>query len=167
MEEKILLAELTKNCEGKKQKLMELLEAFDMACLGYDLQEQHLKDIHNRVLQENVFHASKDLSRCEPKFNVGDRVTDEEYLFLLSDEDFDKVMKLSRPICVAEKLTNKNGYFLDNWVDFRQKAREELVKFLIDEIIPESLRHHFASCRWNIFRSDKLINTFKKSLKVA
>ena len=166
MEEKILLAELTKNCEGKKQKLMELLEAFELACLGYDLQDQHSKDIHNRVLQENEFFAAHGCGRGLD-IHIGDRITDEEYLFLLSDKDFDKVMKLSRPICVAEKLTDKKGYFLENWVSIRAKAREELVNFLIYEIIPESLRPHFDSCRWNIVHSDKLINAFRNSLKAA
>ena len=166
MEEKILLAELTKNCEGKKQKLMELLEAFELACLGYDLQDQHSKDIHNRVLRENEFFCDKEFSR-DTGFKIGDRITDEEYLFLLSDEDFDKVMKLARPICVEEKLTDEKGYFLENWGSIRSKAREELVNFLIYEIIPESLRHHFDSCRWNIVHSDKLINAFRKSMKAA
>ena len=166
MEENILLAELAKNCEGKKEKLMDLLKAFDLACLGYDLQDQHVKDIHNRVLRENEFFAVHDLGRGQ-NINVGDRITDEEFLFLLSDKDFDKVMKLSRPICVAEKLTDKNGYFLENWVGIRQKAREELVNFLIYEVIPESLRHHFDSCRWNIVHSNKLINAFKNSFTKA
>ena len=166
MEEKILLAELTKNCEGKKQKLMDLMEAFDLACLGYDLQDQHSKDIHNRVLRENEFFCDKEFSR-DTGFKIGDRITDEEYLFLLSDEDFDKVMKLARPICVEEKLTDKDGYFLENWVGIRAKAREELVNFLIYEIIPESLRPHFDSCRWNVVHSDKLIDVFKKSMKAA
>ena len=166
MEEKILLAELTKNCEGKKQKLMDLLEAFELACLGYDLQDQHSKDIHNRVLQENEFFAAHDCGRGLD-IHIGDRITDEEYLFLLSDKDFDKVLKLSHPICVAEKLTDEKGYFLENWVGIRAKAREELVNFLIYEIIPESLRHHFDSCRWNVVHSDKLIDVFKKSMKAA
>ena len=166
MEEKILLAELAKNCEGKKEKLMDLLKAFELACLGYDLQDQHSKDIHNRVLQENEFFAAHDCGRGLD-IHVGDRITDEEYLFLLSDKDFDKVMKLSRPICVAEKLTDEKGYFLEDWVGIRAKAREELVSFLIYEVIPESLRHHFDSCRWNIVHSDKLINAFKNSFTKA
>ena len=166
MEEKILLAELTKNCEEKRKKMMELLETFDLACLGYDLQDQHSKDIHNRVLRENEFFCDKEFSR-DTGFKIGDRITDEEYLFLLSDEDFDKVMKLAHPICVEEKLTDENGYFLENWSEICRKAREELVSFLVYEIIPESLRHNFSSCLWNIIKSDKLIDAFRNSLKAA
>ena len=166
MEEKILLAELTKNCGEKKEKLMDLLEAFDLAELGCDLQDQHSKDIHNRVLQENEFFCDKEFSR-DTGFKKGDRITDEEYLFLLSDDDFDKVMKLARPICVEEKLTDENGYFLENWSEIRRKAREELISFLVYEIIPESLRHNFSSCLWNVIKSDKLIDAFRNSVKAA
>lgn len=167
MEKEMLLAELRKNCEGKEQKLLELLKAFDLACIGYEMQDQHSKDIHNRVLQENEFFAAKDFSRWEPKFKVGDRVTDEEYLFLLSDEDFDKVMKLARPICVAEKLTDERGYFLENWVEIRSKARHELVSYIIYNVIPENVRQFFYVCLHNIVQSDKLINIFKGCLGVA
>ena len=163
MEEKILLAELTKNCGEKEEKLMDLLEAIDLAKLGYDLQDQHSKDIHNRVLRENEFFCDKEFSH-DTGFKVGDRITDEDYLFLLSDEDFDKVMELSRPICVEEKLTDEKGYFLEDWSGICRKAREELVSFLVYEIIPETLRIHFKSCLWNVVHSDKLINAFKNSL---
>lgn len=160
MEKDILMAELAKNCEGKREKLSELLKAFDLACLGYDLQEQRSKDIHNRVLRENEFFCAREFSR-DTGIKVGERITDEEYLFLLSDEDFDKVMKLARPICVAEKLTDKDGYFLEDWVGIRRNARLELVTYIVYEIIPASLRPQFDSCRWNIVQSDKLIDIFK------
>lgn len=166
MEENILLAELAKNCEGKREKLLNLLQAFDLACIGYDLQDQHSKDIHNRVLRENEFFAEKEAISYYG-ISKGDRITNEECLFLLSDKDFDKVMELSRPICVAEKLTDENGYFLENWSQIRSNARLELVTYLVYEIIPESLRQHFDICRWNIVKGDKLIDIFKKNLKVA
>lgn len=161
--EKELLAELAGNCEGKREKLVELLKGFELANIGWDIQEQHAKDIHNRVLAENVFLCAKDL--CDIK--IGERITDEENLFLLSDADFDKVMKFARPICVEEHLTDKDGYFLEDWGEIRRKAREHLVSFIIWEIIPESMRHHFTSCLWNIVQSDKLIKIFKDSIKNA
>ena len=101
MEEMKLLAELTKNCEEKKQKLLGMLEYFDLTDLGCDLQEQRCKDVHNRVLAENEFFCDKEFSR-DTGFKIGDRITDEDYLFLLSDSDFSKVMELSLPILVEE-----------------------------------------------------------------
>lgn len=163
MEENVLLAELTKNCEGKKEKLFDLLKAYELACIGYDLQEQRCKDVHNRVLRENEFFCVRDFSR-DTGFNVGDRITDDEYLFLLSDEDFDKVMKLARPILVEEKITDENGYFLEDWGGMRGDSWRELVYFIVDEIIPISLRHNFETCKRSIVQGNKLIDAFKKSI---
>ena len=41
MEEKVLLAELTKNCEGKKGKLIELLKVYEIAELGREVWREH------------------------------------------------------------------------------------------------------------------------------
>lgn len=166
MEENILLAELTKNCDGKKEKLLELLKAFDLANLGYDIQEQMCKDVHNRVLAEHEFFCDKEFSR-DTGIKAGDRITDEEYLFLLSDEDFDRVMELSLPIMVAEKITDDGGYFLEDWGKIRCDARCTLVDFLIGEIVPASFRELFGKSRSNIVFQEKLINAFKNCVKKA
>lgn len=160
MEEKILLAELKKNCGEKKEKVLELLKALDLANLGYDMQEQMCKDIHNRVLAEHEFFCDKVFSR-DTGFNVGDRITDEEFLFLLSDKDFDCVMKLSRPIMVAEKITDKDGYFLENWGKIRCDARQELVEYVILEVVPAPLRPIFWDNRFSITVQEKLIKITK------
>ena len=160
MEEKILLAELKGNCEEKKAKVLELFEALELAELGYKLQDERCKDIHNRVLAEHEFLCDKEFSR-DTGFNVGDRITDDEFLFLLSDEDFDRVMKLSRPIEVAEKITDEDGYFLENWGKMRCDARCELVEYIILEIVPEALRPIFWENRINYTFQEKLIKITK------
>lgn len=160
MEEKILLAELTKNCGEKKAKVLELFEALELAELGYKLQDERCKDIHNRVLAEHEFLCDKEFAR-DTGFNVGDRITDDEFLFLLSDEDFDRVMKLSRPIEVAEKITDEDGYFLENWGKIRCDARCELVEYIILEIVPEALRPIFWENRINYTFQEKLIKITK------
>lgn len=60
MDEVKLLSELTKNCEGKKEKLLDLLKAYDLAELGRDVQRQQFKDIENKVLKENEFFCGRD-----------------------------------------------------------------------------------------------------------
>lgn len=160
MEDKILLAELTKNCDHKKAKVLELFEALELAELGYKLQDERCKDIHNRVLAEHEFLCDKEYSR-DTGFKVGDRITDDEFLFLLSDEDFDRVMKLSRPIEVAEKITDEDGYFLENWGKMRCDARCELVEYIILEIVPEALRPIFWENRINYTFQEKLIKITK------
>ena len=166
MEEKILLAELKKNCDGKLSKLNELITTLELAELGYKLQDERCKDVYNRVLAEHEFLCDKEFSR-DTGFKVGDRITDEENLFLLSDEDIDRVTKLSRPIMVAEKITDKDGYFLENWGKMRCDARCELVEYIILEIVPEALRPIFWENRINYTFQEKLIKITKDAFKKA
>lgn len=160
----MLLEELTKNCKEKKQELLDLMEAFDLACLGYDTQEQHEKDILNRVLQENEFFAEQECERGETHIHVGDRITDDDFSFLLSDDDFDRMLELARPIDVKEGLTDEEGNYLEHWADIRANARRELVNFIIDEMVPKAFRHHFNGHRMNNVATDKLINIFRNSI---
>ena len=58
MEEKILLAELTKNCGEKKEKLMDLLKTFDLAELGRKIDDEREKEIAQ--LKEQLGQAERD-----------------------------------------------------------------------------------------------------------
>lgn len=160
----MLLAELTKNYKEKMQKLMDLMKTFDLACLGYDMQEQHSKDILNRVLRENEFFCARNYSR-DIGYDIGDRILDEDYLFMLSEEDFNRVLELSNHIGVEEKLIDEEGNYLEHWADIRAKARRELVNFIIDEMVPKEWRHHFNGHRMSIVITDKLINLFRNFTK--
>ena len=156
MEEIKLTAELKKNCETNREKLSELLKVFDLCVLGYDMQEQRCKDVYNKVLSENEFYASLDIERTGVK--VGERITDEKFDFLLSEEDFDRLQTLAIQIFVAEKITDENGYFIENWVTKKVQAREELVEFIINNIVPKEMRKTFLEAKYNIVQMDKLIN---------
>ena len=156
MEEIKLTAELKKNCETNREKLSELLKVYDLAVLGYDVQEQRCKDVYNKVLSKNEFYASRDIERTGVK--VGERITDEKFDFLLSDEDFDRLQALAIQIFVAEKITDENGYFIENWVTKKVQARKELVEFIINNIVPKEMRETFSAAKYNIVQMDKLIN---------
>ena len=156
MEEIKLTAELKKNCETNREKLSELLKVFDLCVLGYDMQEQRCKDVYNKVLAENEFYASLDIERTGVK--VGERITDEKFDFLLSDEDFDRLQTLANPIFVVEGITDENGYFIEDWVTKKVQARKELVEFIINNIVPKEMRETFWEARQNIVQMDKLIN---------
>ena len=159
MEETILMAELKKNCETNREKLSELLKVYDLTELGYQVQEQRCKDVYNKVLSENEFFASRDVARTEIK--VGERITDEKFDFLLSDEDFDRLQTLARPIFVAEGITDENGYFIENWVTKKVHARKDLVEFIIQNIVPSEMREKFWEVRHNIVQTDKLISIMR------
>ena len=166
MDKMKLLAELTMNCNGKKEKLLGMLEYFDLANLGYDLQKQRCKDVHNRVLAKHEFKCAKEFSRGTG-YKIGDRITDESMMFLLSDEDFHRLMELSRPIMVEEGITDENGFYIEPWAQKRSDARHGLISFILDEILPKTLKETLEPCRWNVVWQDKLINAFKSCVKKA
>lgn len=159
MEKTILTAELKKNCETNREKLSELLKVYDLTVLGYQVQEQRCKDVYNKVLSENEFFASRDVARTEIK--VGERITDEKFDFLLSDEDFDRLHTLAHPIFVAEGITDENDRFIENWVTKKVHARKDLVEFIIQNIVPSEMREKFWEVRHNIMQTDKLISIMR------
>lgn len=159
MEKTILTAELKKNCETNREKLSELLKVYELTVLGYQVQEQRCKDVYNKVLSENEFYAKRDCGRCLVK--IGERITDEKFDFLLSDEDFDRLQTLARPIFVAEGITDENDYFIEDWVTKKVSARKELVEFIIQNIVPSEMREKFWEVRHNIVQTDKLINLMR------
>lgn len=159
MEKTILTAELKKNCETNREKLSELLKVYDLTVLGYQVQEQRCKDVYNKVLSENEFFASRDVARTEIK--VGERITDEKFDFLLSDEDFGRLHALAHPIFVAEGITDENDRFIENWVTKKVHARKDLVEFIIQNIVPSEMRVKFWEVRHNIVQTDKLIDIMR------
>lgn len=165
MEEKILLAELTKNCDEKKQKLIELLTTFELAEIGYDMNEERCKDIYNQILAENKFYAAKDGSRIG--VGLGDRITDKSQVFLLSDEEWDRLHSLVQPALTKAGITDERGYYVERWPEIRCHARSELVDYILDDILPLPLRMSLEVCRNSVVWQDKLIKVFKSSLNPA
>lgn len=160
MEEKALLAELTKNCNEKDEKVVELLKTYELAELGREVWRQQFKDIENRVLSENVFLCAREFTR-DTGLKIGDRITDEKKTFLLSDEDFDRLQEILLPEYAKAGLTDEKGYYKTNWDTIANDARNELVKYIIDEIVPKSLAEVFRKNIWSIVMQEKLIKITK------
>jgi len=169
MEKEILLAELTKNCGEKKEKLMDLLKAFDLAELGSKVQRQQFKDIENKVLKENVFLCGRPevKVRCDDQPIFGERITDEKWSFLLSDDDFDRLQSLMQPLYVEANLTDEKGYYVTNWDMIACEARCELVEYIIKEVIPTAFRKLFWENRDRIVFQEKLIKITKEAFGIA
>lgn len=169
MEEKILLAELKKNCEGKQEKVLELLKTYELAELGSEVQRQQFKDIENKVLKENEFFCGRpDIKvRSDDQPIFGERITDEKWDFLLSDDDFDRLQSLMLPLYVEENLTDENGYYIKNWDMIAIGAKRELVEYVIKEVIPSFFRNLFWENRTNVVFQDKLIKITKDAFGFA
>lgn len=160
MEEEKMLSELIENRNANLEKLRELLETYDLAEIGRKTQDQHEKDICNRVLRENEFFASTEFERIGIK--IGDRITDEKDDFLLSDEDFQRVHYLMLPILVAENVTDEKGYYIIDWSSKSSKAWVELVNFIIQKILPSPFRETYWENRFYVVKMNKLIEAVRK-----
>lgn len=155
-----MLNELIQNRCKNVDKLRELLETYDLADIGDKMQEQRVKEIYNRVLRENEFFAVQD-SLCS-NIKIGDRITDEKQDFLMSEEDFQRMLDLAQPILFAEKITDEKGYYINDWASKRNKTWVELVNFIIQEILPTPFRETFWENRFNVPKMDKLIESVRK-----
>lgn len=156
METKEMTDEFTANVKANLQQLAELFKAYDLAKLGYDMQEEREKECYNEALAETPFYSTEGCERCGIK--AGERVTEEFYTFLLSDEDFDRLSDLTLPIIVREGITNADGEYTTDWLGIKGDARRALVNFIIDTILPDGMREQFSAVRLNIVQTDKLID---------
>lgn len=166
MNEMILLAELKKNCKKYEKELLEMMEVLDLTILGDEVQEQQFKDIYNRVLSENEFLCAKEFRR-DTGIKVGERILDENRMFLLSDEDFDKVSELALPYFVEKNLTDETGRYVTNWSMKVIEEKNNVFDFICKKILPKELGDFFYEKRWSLTVQNKVIDITRKSINVA
>lgn len=159
--EKAMLEQLTTNIVGKKDRLAELFTLYDLNKLGYEVQESHCNDIRDKVLKENEFVMSPILGGGNERglpLKVGDRITNHDDDWLMSDEDFERYQQ----ICIAEMakagLTDEKGYYTQDWLQRKANSWSELVDFIIDEILPDGLRKIFKDHRYSVTRMNQLLD---------
>lgn len=155
----VLLQELQTNVTGRvRAKLSELYEQYDLCVLGDKVHEAEVGGIVTQVLQENDFRAKPDFKvRDENMPRPGERVTTEEWSFLLSSEDFDRLINLCVPRWHAAGLTDEKGTSTPTWTTMKIDARNAVLDYLIGHIIPSSFRDLFQRNRWQYSQMEKLI----------
>ena len=158
-----LLAELQRNCRKNGNALVEHLKVYDLTELGREVWRAEFEDIENRVLGEHEFYAAKACARIGVK--AGDRITDEQNTFLLSDEDFECLQKLLVVEYCKAGLTDDKGYYKENWDEKVCDARGELYRFICENILPESMREEFWDARLRLTVQTKLINITRQAVK--
>lgn len=156
METKEMTAEFTANAKANIGRLAELFKCYDAAKSHYNAQRQREKECYDKALNMAEFCASEDCERASIK--KGDRITDQNYIFLLSKADFNRLLELAAPILRRAGITDGRGYYITNWLMFQGDARRELVNFIIDELLPEPMKSQFDAVRFNIVQTDKLLD---------
>lgn len=153
------IAELERNCKTNINQLRKLFKAYELAELAYDMQKQQIKDIGDMVLNDNCFYANEECKQAN--INAGERITNEHFSFLLSNDDFDKFQAMKLPILAKEGITDEKGNYITNWLMIKCDAYRCLVNYIVDNIIPEEFREFFSRTKLNIVYTDKLINIIR------
>ena len=158
METKEMTAEFTANAKANIGRLAELFKAYDLAKLGYKMQNEREKECYNEALAATPFYAAKGCERSRLQVKAGERITREFCTFLLSKEDLDRLYELTAPILEREGIANAEGNYVTDWLDIIGDARRALVNFIIDTILPDGMREQFSAVRLNIVQTDKLLD---------
>ena len=157
--------EFENNCKANIKELCDLFKAYDLAELGYKMQEEQINDIYNAVLAANPFYASEDCKRAGIK--AGDRITSEESTFLLSDEEFNRLTTLTTKELAKAGITDEQSYYITDWLGAVGEARRALVGFILANLLPEEVRTQFNTTRMNITHEHKIIDIFRPMINNA
>lgn len=163
MEKEILLAELQKNCNAYRNEMNDLLKELELTILGNEIQEEEFKVIYEYVLSKNEFFATDDFKRGEKEIHKGERILEEEFTFLMSDDDFRRYQKLCVPYFVQENLTDERGYLITNWSRMVVDTKNKLFDFICHKVLPKELGNLFFEQRWNITVQNKVIDITKEA----
>ena len=163
-EQEIIKDAFKKNYFNHQQQLLGHYKVMELARLGRDMQRQRFKDIENRVLAQHEFYAQKDC--CERMgVKLGDRITDADNSFLMSTEEYDRLLKLLLPIWVEEGLTDKRGYYIKNWETEAIDAERAFAFYIVDNVAPDEYKSKLREGIKNSYvLRDKLIEIFEKAL---
>lgn len=148
----------TERVNANRLELAAKFLYLDLCADAQKEQEKRFDDIYERVLRSGDFRVTRpDYQPRRPEDpKPGDRITTEFWMFLLSDEDFQKVLDLATPICVEEGLTDANGNYITNWMMKKIEAERELNEFFIRKIVPEELQGIFWDNRNRVVVMEKM-----------
>ena len=123
------------------------------------MQNARINDLYDETLLENDFRADSDARRVG--INKGDRILSHKYDFLLSKADFSRLLVLAGEKLTAAGICDENGYYTVNWTLQKIDAKNKLIDFIIERIVPEAFRPIFREHRRNLTKMDKLLEITK------
>lgn len=156
------------NIRKNYKQLADLLATYDLAKLGYEMEEQQSTDAFNQALKESVYKASSDCPRADIK--KGDRITDELYSFLLNEKDFDAANKRHAEILHALGVCDEEGTLYHSMLQEKGTARRELINFYVANIMPPVYGRQFQNAikenTLNIVQEEKLLDIIRRTVSV-
>ena len=150
------LAEMQRNITREvRRELREKFMAWEAAKIGDELQDTRINEIYDETLRENEFYANEGSRRFG--IEKGGRVLSHDADFLLSEADFSRLLVLAGAKLTAAGICDENGYYTVNWTLRKIDAKNALIDFIIENIMPQSFRALFREHRRNLTKMDKLI----------
>lgn len=152
------LKAFTESVNANRLELAEKFLYLDLCTEAYQEQEKRFDEIYTRVLRAGDYRVG--LPDYEPRRaedpKPGDRITTEEWMFLLSDEDFKRVMDIAGSIFIEEGLTDEQGRYTTNWMQLMIEAERDVNEFFIRKIVPVGLQDIFWENRRRVVVMEKI-----------
>lgn len=162
-----LLKEFTTNCNENVNQLRELFKAYDLAKLGYDIQEEQVKAVYNSVLANGCYRASEDFDGRGCNIRKGDRITREEDMYFLGDEEWERLMTATTAELAKAGITDEEGRYLTDWVRIKGDAHRALIGFIFDKLLPLDMQIKLTGARGNIVWENKILDVFRSMAETA
>ena len=160
------LKAFTESVNANRLELAAKFMYLDLCTEAYHEQEKQFNAIYERVLQAGDYRVGRpdyEPRRAEdPK--PGDRITTEEWMFLLSDEDFKRVMDIAGHIFIDEGLTDDQGRYTTNWMQLMIEAERDVNEFFIKKIVPPQLQGIFWDNRRRVVVMEKMRNIARQMI---
>jgi hypothetical protein len=146
--------------QGKDHLHLLKLQYLAAQLVEHELQEK-FNEAHNKVLQDNEFFVVNTDTRLSQK--IGDRITDQEYEFCMSDEDLKKYFALCTIETTKRGLTKDDGTYNDNCngIEIKFKAENALVDYQIS-LLPKALQDEFQAVKKDYVLKHKFIDIIMK-----
>jgi hypothetical protein len=157
----VLLKEFTQAFNKKRTEILELQTEYKLKEIQNEIIQRQFKEIRDNILNDNTFYADSSLTRLNIK--KGDRITDSEFDWLLSQENLDKYQALCRPKFYEAGLTDKDGYYTkdSNTENELAQLKDKLIKLSVN-ILPNDFPNREVLIDAVNFKSYNSYNTREK-----
>lgn len=160
------LKEFTENVNRNRAELAARFMYLDVCEEAYREQEARIDEIYTQVLNEGDYRVNRadyvPMREGEPK--QGDRIVSEEWMFLLSEEDFARVCELAGKVLFAEGITDDKGRYVTNWMIMKIEAEQQVNEFFIRKIVPQSVRDVLWRNRSRVVPMEKMRNIARQMI---
>lgn len=141
MGNKNLLGELVSNCKNGRDQLRKLNDEY-IRLNNLKWQRDEKEDyVRNLVLLDNTFYADKDTpAYSSGRIQKGDRITENAFSYLMSDEDFEKYDTICMERLLSAGLVDKEGNPTPDYNKQTSDALQNTIDFFISTVVPKIFR---------------------------